>query len=48
MVVVLPDRTAVDPIGIAFRRLELGSSEYIPALYAAAAASARRRRLQVT
>ncbi len=46
MVVLLPDGTAVDPIDIAFRRLDIGVSEYVPAAYAVAAA--RRRRVSVT
>jgi hypothetical protein len=40
MVVVLPGGSAWDPIGKAYKRLELGDSEYLPAFYAAAAASA--------
>ena len=39
MVVVLPGGSAWDPIGKAYKRLELGDSEYIPAFFAAAAAS---------
>jgi hypothetical protein len=39
MVVVLPGGSAWDPIGKAYKRLELGDSEYLPAFYAAAAAS---------
>jgi hypothetical protein len=39
MVVTLGDGSAWDAIGKAFRRLELGDSEYLPAFYAAAAAS---------
>ena len=39
MVVVLPDGSAWDPIGKAYRRLELGDSEYLPAFFAAAAAA---------
>jgi hypothetical protein len=46
MVVVLPDGTAVDPIEMAFRRFDIGVSEYVPAAYAVAAA--RRRRTFVT
>ena len=42
MVVVLPGGSAWDPIGKAYKRLELGDSEYLPAFYAAAAASAGR------
>jgi hypothetical protein len=37
MVVVLPDGSAWDAIGKAYKRLELGDSEYLPAYYAAAA-----------
>ncbi|HXB54060.1 MAG TPA: hypothetical protein VN461_04705 [Vicinamibacteria bacterium] len=40
MVVVLPGGSAWDPIGKAYKRLELGDSEYLPAFYAAAAVSA--------
>jgi hypothetical protein len=40
MVVVLPGGSAWDPIGKAYKRLELGDSEYLPAFYAAAASSA--------
>jgi hypothetical protein len=36
MVVALPDGSAWDAIGKAYRRLELGDSEYLPAFYAAA------------
>jgi hypothetical protein len=39
MVVVLPGGPAWDPIGKAYMRLELGDSEYLPAFYAAAAAT---------
>jgi hypothetical protein len=39
MVVVLPGGSAWDAIGKAYKRLELGDSEYIPAFFAAAAAS---------
>ena len=39
MVVLLPGGSAWDPIGKAYKRLELGDSEYIPAFFAAAAAS---------
>jgi len=41
MVVVLPGGSAWDPIGKAYKRLELGDSEYLPAFFAAAATSAR-------
>jgi hypothetical protein len=40
MVVVLRDGSAWDPIGKVYKRLELGDSEYIPAYFAAAAATA--------
>jgi len=36
MVVVLPDGSTWDPIGKAFKRLELGDPEYLPAYFAAA------------
>ena len=39
MVVVLPNGSAWDAIGKAYKRLELGNSEYLPAFFAAAAAS---------
>ena len=39
MVVVLPGGSAWDAIGKAYLRLELGDSEYVPAFFAAAAAS---------
>jgi hypothetical protein len=39
LVVVLPGGSAWDPIGMAYKRLELGDSEYLPAFFAAAAAS---------
>jgi hypothetical protein len=38
MVVALADGSTWDPIGKAYRRLELGDTEYLPAYYAAAAA----------
>lgn len=41
MVVMLRDGSAWDPIGKAYKRLELGDSEYLPAYFAAAAARAR-------
>src|SRR5258708_16574898 len=44
MVVVLPGGSAWDPIGKAYKRLELGDSEYLPAFYAAAATSVRQAR----
>ena len=37
MVVLLPSGSTWDPIGKAYKRLELGDSEYLPAFYAAAA-----------
>ena len=40
MVVVLRDGSAWDPIGKVYKRLELGDSEYLPAYFAAAAATA--------
>lgn len=40
MVVVLPGGSAWDPIGKAYKRLELGDSEYLPAFFAMAARSA--------
>lgn len=39
MVVVLPDGSAWDTIGKAYKRLELGDSEYLPAFFALAARS---------
>jgi hypothetical protein len=44
MVVVLPDGSAWDAIGKAYKRLELGDSEYLPAFYQVAAARGRNRR----
>jgi hypothetical protein len=41
MVVVLAGGSAWDAIGKVYKRLELGDSEYLPAFYAAAAASRR-------
>jgi hypothetical protein len=41
MVVVLPDGSSWDAIGKAYKRLELGDSEYLPAFFAAAAARLR-------
>jgi hypothetical protein len=38
MVVALPGGTVWDPIGKAYKRLELGDSEYLPAYFAVAAA----------
>lgn len=43
MVVVLRDGSTWDPIGKAFKRLELGDSEYLPAYYAAASAGSGGR-----
>ena len=43
MVVVLPGGSSWDPIGKAYKRLELGDSEYLPAFFAAAVATAGRR-----
>ena len=43
MVVVLGDGSAWDPIGKVYKRLELGDSEYVPAYFAAAAASGGAR-----
>jgi hypothetical protein len=40
MVVVLPGGSAWDPIGKAYKRLELGDAEYLPAFFAAAASTA--------
>ncbi len=37
MVVVLPDGSSWDAIGKAYKRLELGDSEYLPAFYQSAA-----------
>ena len=37
MVVILPGGSAWDTIGKAYKRLELGDSEYLPAYFAAAA-----------
>ena len=39
MVVVLPNGSAWDPIGKAYKRLELGDSEYLPAFFGVAARS---------
>ena len=41
MVVVLPGGSAWDAIGKAYKRLELGDSEYLPGFYAAAARAGR-------
>jgi hypothetical protein len=43
MVVALPDGSTWDAIGKAYRRLELGDSEYLPAFYEAAAGRGPRR-----
>lgn len=42
MVVALPGGSTWDVIGKAYKRLELGDSEYLPAFFAAAAASVER------
>ena len=42
MVVALPDGSSWDAIGKAYKRLELGDSEYLPAFFDAAAAGRRR------
>ncbi len=42
MVVELPDGSSWDAIGKAYKRLELGDSEYLPAFFQAAAARRRR------
>jgi hypothetical protein len=39
MVVELPGGTAWDPVGKAYKRLELGDTEYLPAYFAVAARS---------
>ena len=44
MVVVLPRGSTWDPIGKAYKRLELGDSEYLPAYFRAAVASLGRPR----
>lgn len=44
MVVALPDGSAWDAIGKAYKRLELGDSEYLPSFFAAAASGANGRR----
>lgn len=41
MVVALPDGSAWDAIGKAYRRLELGDSEYLPAFFEMAAGGGR-------
>jgi hypothetical protein len=43
MVVALPDGSSWDAIGKAYRRLELGDSEYLPAFFEAAAGGGSRR-----
>ena len=43
MVVMLPDGSAWDAIGKAYKRLELGDSEYLPGYFVAAAARRRGR-----
>jgi hypothetical protein len=42
MVVALPDGSSWDAIGKAYRRLELGDSEYLPAFFESAAAGRGR------
>ena len=42
MVVVLPGGSAWDAVGKVYKRLELGDSEYLPAFFAAAAATRPR------
>jgi hypothetical protein len=42
MVVLLPNGSAWDAIGKTYLRFEIGDSEYLPAYFASAAASARR------
>jgi hypothetical protein len=42
MVVILPDGSSWDAIGKAYKRLELGDSEYLPAFFEAAAARGRQ------
>ena len=42
MVVLLPGGSAWDPIGKAYKRLELGDSEYLPAYWKAAASESGR------
>ncbi len=42
MVVVLPNGSAWDAIGKAYKRLELGDSEFLPAFYRAAGGHSRR------
>ncbi len=42
MVVVLPNGSAWDAIGKAYKRLELGDSEFLPAFFVAAMGHARR------
>jgi hypothetical protein len=44
MVVSLPDGSSWDAIGKAYRRLELGDSEYLPGFFDAAAARLPGRR----
>lgn len=44
MVVALADGSAWDPIGKAYKRLELGDAEYLPAFFAAAAKPGRDTR----
>ncbi len=42
MVVLLPDGSSWDAIGKAYKRLELGDSEFLPAFYLAASGRSRR------
>jgi hypothetical protein len=44
MVVALPDGSAWDAIGKAYKRLELGDSEYLPAFFETAAGGGRAAR----
>ncbi len=44
MVVALPGGSAWDAIGKAYKRLELGDAEYLPAFFAMAAGSGHERR----
>jgi hypothetical protein len=44
MVVTLPDRSAWDPIGKVYKRLELGDAEYLPAFFLAASQGGRTPR----
>jgi hypothetical protein len=44
MVVMLPDGSSWDAIGKAYKRLELGDGEYLPAFFQAASGHGRRSR----